>query len=56
MKGLQTYPRYTWATDYHLVVTDYLQRLVNELKTTAQMHPSLSIAIQVPWLIDIWRI
>ena len=27
--------RYTWATDYHLVVTDYLQRLVDELKTNA---------------------
>ena len=25
--------RYTWATDYHLVVTDYLQRLVDELKS-----------------------
>ena len=34
--------RYTWATDYHLVVTDYLQRLVDELKTTA---PDASFSI-----------
>ena len=46
--GATNLARYTWATDYHLVVTDYLQRLVDELKTTAQMHHSLSIAIRVP--------
>lgn len=34
--------RYTWATDYHLVVTDYLQRLIDELKTTA---PDASFSI-----------
>ena len=34
-EGPTNLSRYTWATDYHLVVTDYLQRLVNELKTNA---------------------
>ena len=34
-EGPTNLSRYTWATDYHLVVTDYLQRLVDELKTTA---------------------
>ena len=32
-EGPTNLSRYTWATDYHLVVTDYLQRLVDELKT-----------------------
>lgn len=34
-EGATNLSRYTWATDYHLVVTDYLQRLVDELKTNA---------------------
>lgn len=34
-EGPTNLSRYTWSTDYHLVVTDYLQRLVNELKTNA---------------------
>lgn len=34
-EGPTNLSRYTWATDYHLVVTGYLQRLVDELKTTA---------------------
>lgn len=34
-EGPTNLSRYTWATDYHLVVTAYLQRLVNELKTNA---------------------
>lgn len=41
-EGPTNLSRYTWATDYHLVVTDYLQRLVNELKTTA---PDASFSI-----------
>ena len=32
--GATNLARYTWATDYHLVVTDYLQRLVDELSST----------------------
>ena len=32
-EGPTNLSRYTWATDYHLVVTDYLQRLVDELKS-----------------------
>lgn len=32
--GTTNLARYTWATDYHLVVTDYLQRLVDELSST----------------------
>lgn len=35
-EGATNLSRYTWATDYHLIVTDYLQRLVDELKTAAQ--------------------
>ena len=35
-EGPTNLSRYTWATDYHLVVTDYLQRLVDELKTATQ--------------------
>ena len=31
--GATNLARYTWATDYHLVVTDYLQRLVDELSS-----------------------
>ena len=34
-EGPTNLSRYTWATDYHLVVTDYLQRLIDKLKTTA---------------------
>ena len=41
-EGPTNLSRYTWATDYHLVVTDYLQRLVDELKTTA---PDASFSI-----------
>ena len=41
-KGPTNLSRYTWATDYHLVVTDYLQRLVDELKTT---DPDASFSI-----------
>ena len=41
-EGSMNLSRYTWATDYHLVVTDYLQRLVDELKTTA---PDASFSI-----------
>ncbi|WP_462132111.1 epoxyqueuosine reductase [Veillonella tobetsuensis] len=33
-RGATNLARYTWATDYHLVVTDYLQRLVDELSST----------------------
>ena len=33
-EGPTNLSRYTWATDYHLVVTDYLQRLVDELSST----------------------
>ena len=32
-EGPTNLSRYTWATDYHLVLTDYLQRLVDELKS-----------------------
>ncbi len=32
--GATNLARYTWATDYHLVVTDYLQRLVDKLSST----------------------
>ncbi|WP_456156076.1 epoxyqueuosine reductase [Veillonella sp.] len=32
--GATNLARYTWSTDYHLVVTDYLQRLVDELSST----------------------
>lgn len=41
-EGPTNLSRYTWATDYHLVVADYLQRLVDELKTTA---PDASFSI-----------
>jgi epoxyqueuosine reductase len=41
-EGPTNLSRYTWATDYHLVVTDYLQRLVDELKTTT---PDASFSI-----------
>lgn len=43
--------RYTWATDYHLVVTDYLQCLVDELKTTA-LDVSFSIHCDTSPLAD----
>lgn len=43
--------RYTWATDYHLVVTDYLQCLVDELKTTA-LDASFSIHCDTSPLAD----
>lgn len=41
-EGPTNLSRYTWATDYHLVVTDYLQHLVDELKTTT---PDASFSI-----------
>lgn len=50
-EGPTNLSRYTWATDYHLVVTDYLQRLVDELKTTA-LDASFSIHCDTSPLAD----
>ena len=50
-EGPTNLSRYTWATDYHLIVTDYLQRLVDELKTTA-LDASFSIHCDTSPLAD----